>query len=148
MWMYYVQSMLEVKSSDKHPFSGKVCCTYCQILTWPCFLLFHFPPPLLLLLGCGSLPADTSALLQRLVWFFTFDSRSVCQIPSQTSSLILHRLAPLIYCVSYSYSIESNIRRSMDTSLNIHMKQNWKQIFFFFMDILQITPLSNCILVY
>ena len=43
---------------------------------------------------------------------------------------------------------ESNIRRSMDTSLNIHMKQNSKQILFFFMDILQITPLLNCILVY
>ena len=41
---------------------------------------------------------------------------------------------------------ESNIERSMETSLNTRMKQNWKQIFF--MDILQITPLSNCILVY
>ena len=35
----------------------------------------------------------------------------------------------------------------MDTSLNTHMKQNFKQIFFFFMDILQITHLLNYILV-
>ena len=38
---------------------------------------------------------------------------------------------------------ESNIRRYMDTSLNTHMKQ----IYFFFMHILQITPLLNCIFV-
>ena len=43
---------------------------------------------------------------------------------------------------------ESNIRRSMDTPLNTRMKQNCKQILFFFMDILQIPPLSNSILVY
>ena len=43
---------------------------------------------------------------------------------------------------------ESNMKRSMDTSLNTHMKQNCKQILFFFMDILQITPLLNCIFVY
>ena len=42
---------------------------------------------------------------------------------------------------------ESKIKRSMDTSLNIHMKQNCKQIFYFFMDILQITLLLNSILV-
>ena len=35
----------------------------------------------------------------------------------------------------------------MDTSLNTHMKQNCKQIYFFFVDILLITPLLNCILV-
>ena len=39
---------------------------------------------------------------------------------------------------------ESKITRSMDTSLNIHMKQNCKQILYFFMDILQITPLFSC----
>ena len=42
---------------------------------------------------------------------------------------------------------ESNMERSMDTSLNTHMKQNCKQINFFFMDILQITPLLNFIIV-
>jgi len=42
---------------------------------------------------------------------------------------------------------ESKIKRFMDTSLNIHMKQNCKQIYYFFMDILQITPLLNSILV-
>ena len=36
---------------------------------------------------------------------------------------------------------ERKMKRSMDTSLNTHMKQNCKQIYFFFMDILQITPL-------
>jgi len=42
---------------------------------------------------------------------------------------------------------ESKMKRFMDTSLNIHMKQNCKQIYFFFIDILQITPLLNFILV-
>ena len=42
---------------------------------------------------------------------------------------------------------ESKMKRSMDTSLNTHMKQNCKQMYFFFMDILLITPLLNSILV-
>ena len=37
---------------------------------------------------------------------------------------------------------ESKMKRSMDTSLNTHLKQNCKQIYFFFMDILQITLLN------
>ena len=40
---------------------------------------------------------------------------------------------------SLNTHMKQNMERSMDTSLNTHMKQNWKQIYFFFMDILQIT---------
>ena len=38
------------------------------------------------------------------------------------------------------------IKRSMDTSLNTHMKQNCKQILFIFMDILQSLPFQTVLL--